>query len=62
MGTSECDGRTVVGKLGVGAHTNHVTTPPDYLVDELTFWSRSLSAFEVSALYNHGSGYSSEWF
>jgi hypothetical protein len=62
IATVECDGRVAVGKLGVGAHTNPVTSPPDYLVDELTIWGRSLSATEVSALYNNGSGYPHEWF
>ncbi len=58
----ECDGCVAVGKLGVGAHTNPTTSPPDYLVDELTIWGRSLSAIEVGVLYNNGNGIPHEWY
>lgn len=52
----------VPGRLGVGAHTNPITPPPDAMIDELTIWSRALSATEVAQLYNNGGGLAYESF
>ncbi len=62
VATAACDYQVVSGVLCVGAHTNPITSPPDFLVDELTLWDRALSAAEVSQLYNGGNGLAYEMF
>ncbi len=60
--TSQYDYRPVSGQLGVGLDTNPMTDPPDYMVGELSIWSRALSATEVAQLYNNGNGLPYELF
>ena len=60
--TLEYDYRPIAGRLGVGQHTNPNTGASEFIADELTIWSRNLSAVEVGQLYNGGSGLSREMF
>lgn len=50
------------GRLGIGAHTNPITPPPDFMVDEVAVWGRALTASEVGQLYNNGNGLAVEDF
>ena len=46
----------VAGRLGIGAHTQPATAPAQGIYDEVAFWSRALSAAEMTQLYNSGAG------